>query len=97
MNWKRLKEKFPLAYPEIKAYAEDYKDITDGGTLLMFFLRSVGYVDLDYSRIPALKDYEKSLSQKAPRECVGKSFELKTLPQLYNGNPNLTVGNTTAY
>lgn len=58
MNWLKLKEKFPLSYDEIRAFAEE-SETTDGHAILHRFLQDKGY-KVFYSVIGPLRAYEST-------------------------------------
>ena len=57
MNWKRLKEKYPKTYEELRVFNSEL----EGRALINEFLKSKGYA-IGYTFIDKLKDYESTRS-----------------------------------
>lgn len=57
MNWKKLKEKFPNSYPQIREH-QSKTGIEEGRTLITNFLENKGY-KTGLTFIRNLTDYEK--------------------------------------
>jgi len=72
MNWNKLKEKYPKAYPEIKAFSEK-TEIADAYELMSKFLNSKGFYS-SITWIRALRDYEESLTEKIQDSSQQKLF-----------------------
>ena len=59
MNWKRLKEKYPKTYEELRVFNSEL----EGRTLINEFLKSKGY-KIGFTFIDKLKDYENKTNRR---------------------------------